>query len=213
MLIHRSALRLHEAAIDDPLRTSLRGVRVERHGDKVVAVATSGKLLATVTHPVQPDELPEEYDEAASIEAERPRTLPSSWCRKLLRIMQGSRFKPILEFFRLRASGDRIVGVSVDDDLDVTEQKGRAVDGMFPDWRQVTHRLEDDSRQEFLFNPFTLQKGVKVLVDLAKDQGMDRKDATVKAHIPSTADRPVELVWNAPDGLTSSVYIMPLVKR
>lgn len=220
MLIHRAILKLIGAASKDSARFQLNGIRVEEKDGKVEACATSGKMLATIVHPVEPNEdFPSDKEAAAS--TPEPVTLTRRFVDKVSRIVKsaGSPFKPILGWISLRQPTDSPYEVEaevIDDDMESTCVTGKAIEGTFPDYRQVTGKPQNGLKVRL--DPAILLSASKLLQDLVKELGTPVTGPTVFMEVPENVDKdgfvcePVHLTYTDPDGVEAKVLVMPLVQ-
>lgn len=217
MLVHKAITRLVKAASKDGNRYQLNGVFVRRKGSRAEACATSGNMLAKLSHPIPDDELPskmpaEDGDEVDGV------IIPIRYIEKLRKVIGKATFRPILQFLRIRSDKDTadIQTETVDDDLEITSLSGKAIEGSYPNYEAVCNAWGD--RDIAKLNPFILFDAVRLLLDLVKDLGIEGDTGCIQLSIPtsrSTADevdKPIGLHFRSPEGVEVDIYVMPIVK-
>ncbi len=192
MLIHRSVLRLVDAASRDVTRFVLNGVQVRRKGKRIEAVATDGKILARTLHVEPEDELPTGMGVEDGEEVDG-QTIPTSFMVKLRKFLEKHPLRPILNYVRLRVDGGKVDAEVVDDDLDVSRLSGKVLDGKFPSTDEI---LADNPQNELMrlkVDPYRLVDAVKLMLELAAENGL-HKPKKGETHIPT-----IDLVIPKPD--------------
>lgn len=220
MMIHRSVLKLIDAASTDACRPHLHGVRIKKVGDKVEACATSGKLLAVIRHAIQPDdEFPGKLPPSDGEEVNGC-TLPTTFVKKVSSLFKSAAKmidRPILDFFRLKADKERGIEVEVvDHEFDATRLSGKAPEGGFPDYRWIC--TPPSNGTTVCLNPYLLTQAAKLICDLGVAAGVEKVVHTILLTIPpkdektGLVDMPIHLTCKTTDGTECIVMLMPLVQ-
>lgn len=212
MLIHRSILKLIAAASKDKSRCQLNGVHIAKRNGRIHACATSGKILATVSHVEPEDELP---GKAGDLDADRDFIVTRRLVDKIARAVKaaGAPLRPIFEYFRIGLRDQDVEAEVVDNDLESTRLSGRKVEGTFPDYTSV---LPTGAGLKVRLNSAYVLEAARLLQDLVKD--FPDHAPVVTLHVSEDVDKfgnvckPLQFDYRSQDGVEVKILVMPCVQ-
>lgn len=236
MLIHRLILEIDRCAARDSSRYQFNGVHFQRtshlatgddpgRGDRVTATSTDGKVLCGVSFQEHDARgLPDtglSVDHADAVR-ERGFIVPSATIRKVSKAMPRNGFRPILDNFLIEETGADVgkinIGI-VDDDLDATILKTKAIDGTYPDVASVLPK-ESEAAEMVQLNPARLIQAMETLIALSgrskaswlKEDNKDKNRNSVRVTL-NGPDRPVVTTYRNDEGHDIAILVMPMVKK
>lgn len=194
MLVSKNHLLVAPIASKDDTRPVLTGVKVYNEDGNVVSVATDGFMLGEVIEKtLSTEDYPKLLDERTPVEVDEV-LIPAKTATRVAGAIVKNSAMPVLRYALLE--GDRI---STTDLEEITSLGFRAIEGNYPDYRQLMPKEDNPDNVVVHLDPKLLVKALK----------MFNGDHVVKLIVQKGRLTPVLLTAEIETGKKTAV-IMPL---